>query len=139
MVFHVEAHEAGFRGPIARRSASGQRTKSSQQKAARTMMYRFQAYNSKNGPVTNAVHVKPSFSLHFKYSTVSSFPLKICGRIATAFSFRVSLPNSDGMKRFTPALIAASMIAFCCTVLAVAMVETTASWPLNAWSNSASG
>lgn len=82
---------------------------------------------SKNGPVTNADHVKPSFSFVFKYSTVSFFPLKYCGRRDMAFSSSVSLPNSDGIKHFTPTLIAASIISLCRDNCAVAMVDMTAS------------
>lgn len=86
-------------------------------------------YTSKKQPVTNAVQVSPSFSLLFRYSTVLFFPAKYCGRMAIAFSLLVSLPNSLGMKRFTPALTAASMMCSCCLAAAVAMVETMASWP----------
>ncbi len=96
-------------------------------------------HNSKNGPVTNALQVKPCSSFVFRYSTVSLFPAKNCGRIATAFSFLVSLPNSDGTKRLTPALTAASMIRLCSPVLTVAMVEMTTSWPVKARRSSDSG
>lgn len=51
---------------------------------------------------------------------------------APVFGTLRSEPNSEGMKRCTPAAIAASMKSFWPTNPEFPTAETTASWPLSA-------
>ena len=62
---------------------------------------------------------------------MSVFPLKN-GTASTARGSVVLLPNSEGMNRFTPAAIAASMILVWVSRAWLATFETIASWPLRA-------
>lgn len=78
-----------------------------------------------------AVHDRPEVSLLRRYSMVCCFGSAGGSRSAICGS-EVSTPYSDGMKRFTPAEMAASMIETCLWVENVAIVDTTTSWFLKA-------
>jgi hypothetical protein len=54
------------------------------------------------------------------------------GTTSLTLSFAVSLPNSLGIKRLTPAATAASMILAWSANPSLPTIEMTASWSLNA-------
>ena len=63
----------------------------------------------------------------------------IIGKTSAPFAFRLLLPNSEAMKRLTPACTAALMKAISVSGGFAGVVEMTASWSLKASSNSCSG
>ena len=95
-------------------------------------------YQSKKPPTIAPVQEKVLLSLLFRYSTTVSLALKT-GTNLTTSGFDVSLPNSLGRNRLTPALIAASMARLIFSTSSGLMVRTIASWPLNAARSSSSG
>ena len=84
-------------------------------------------------PGTTLVQLNIALSLLFRYSIASTFGPNT-GTIFRTSGLVVSLPNSPGMKRFTPAAIAASMIrAWSRKPPAPPRVQMTASWPARFW------
>ena len=88
------------------------------------------AYQSIKGPVMNAVHVIVC-SMDFRYATTLGLASKK-GTMSIIVCLEVSIPNSPGRNRLTPALTAASMIVFWSEKDGIVMVLTIASWPWKA-------
>jgi len=78
-----------------------------------------------------AVHDKPFDSTCRSWAMVSRFGL-VRGTTSSTSGVEVSMPYSEGMKRFTPAWAAAWTMEVWIWVERVAIAETIASWPLNA-------
>lgn len=74
------------------------------------------------------VHVKPEDSLLFRY-LIRSFFCPNSGSNCSTVSFWLLAENSEGMKRLTPAWMAASTSAFCSLKPVAPTAEITASCP----------
>ena len=86
---------------------------------------------SKKPPTQTAVHDIPADSLVLRYFTTSCFATA-GGTKSGICESEVSIPYSEGIKRLTPALMAASITEVCWATEKVAIVETTASCFSNA-------
>jgi len=73
----------------------------------------------------------PVFSTERRYSTASRLGLRQ-GACSRAVGVEESKPNSDGTKRLTPALTAASTMESWLARLVVAVAQITISWPRKA-------
>lgn len=88
---------------------------------------------SQNKPVLMPVQLKAGFlaASAARWSTTVTLPARILP-MGWPETMRVLRPNSEGMKRLTPAASAASASTFWPATAGVATAETTACWPCRA-------
>jgi len=86
---------------------------------------------SRRGPEDMRVYVMPPEAASFLRASWTAILSLKTGR-TRLFSFRRLEPNSEGMKRLTWALAAASTRGSCVAIATEARVETRASCPLRA-------